>query len=48
MLHFGCRIAFCMDIGDLLEFQRPFKRNRKIIATPKIEEVLSILEPLRY
>jgi hypothetical protein len=39
MLHFGCGIAFSMDIGYFLEFQCSFQRNREINPTPKIEEI---------
>ncbi len=42
MLHFGCRIAFGMDIGNFFQFECSFQGYRVIVSTAKIDEVLGI------
>ena len=44
MLHLGCRIAFGMDVRDLLELQCALEGYRIVVATTEIEEIARIGE----
>jgi len=39
MLHFSRGISLRMDVRNLLQFQRPFKRHRKIGTPAEIEKI---------
>ena len=39
VLHFGGRITFGVDVGNFLELQRPFERDREIVLPAKKEKV---------
>ena len=47
MLHLARGIALGVDIGDFLELQRPFERQRKSAAAPEIEYVARFGDRLR-
>src|SRR3546814_14150869 len=42
MLHFGGRITFGMDVGDLLQFQRAFKGNRESVSAAQKQKAMSV------
>ncbi len=42
MLHLACGISLGVDVGDLLELQGPFERDRIIHTAAEIEEILSV------
>src|SRR5207249_3000555 len=39
VLHFARRITFRMNVGNFLELQRPFKRDRIVDAPAQIEKI---------
>ena len=47
MFHLRGGIAFCVDVGDFLQFKRTLQRNGIIVAASQIEEVVRIGENLR-
>ena len=46
MLHLAGRIALGVDVGDLLQLQRAFERDRIVDAAPEVEEVAALVEAL--
>ena len=44
MLHFAGRIAFGMDVGNFLKFERAFKGDVEMDAATEIEEVARVYE----
>ena len=40
VLHLGGGVTLCMNVRDLLELQRPFQRNGKVVPTPEEQRVL--------
>ena len=46
VLHLAGRIALGVNVGDLLELQRAFERDRIVDAAPEIEEVAALVEAL--
>ena len=36
VLHFARGVAFRVDVGNLLELQRPFERNRVLVFAPNV------------
>ena len=47
VLHLAGRIALGVDVGDLLQLQRPFERDRIVDAAPEVEKVAPLIEPPR-
>src|SRR3954468_2349888 len=47
VLHLRGRIAFGVDVADLLQLQRPLERDREIVAATEVEEIGRVLELLR-
>ena len=46
VLHLAGRIAFGVDVGDLLQLQRAFERDRIVDAAAEEQEVAALVEPL--
>ena len=46
VLHLAGRIALGVDVGDLLQLQRAFERDRIVDAAPEVEEVAALIEAL--
>jgi hypothetical protein len=46
MLEFAGGIGLGVDVGDLLELERPLHRDRVLLATPEKERVLFVDEAL--
>ena len=46
VLHLAGRIAFGVDVGDLLQLQRALERDRIVDAAAEIEEVAALIEAL--
>ncbi len=44
MFQFSGRIGFGVNVGDLLELQRPFHRHRELRATPQEQGVILLGE----
>ena len=44
MLHFGGGHSFGMDVADFLQLQRPFQRDRIMVASPQEQPVLLLAE----
>ena len=47
VFHLSGRVALGMDVGDLLQLQRAFERNRVVDAATQVEEVPMHVEPSR-
>ena len=47
VLHLAGRIALGVDVGDLLELERAFERDRIVDAAAEEQEVGAVVEPLR-
>ena len=47
MFHLCGGIAFCVDVGDFLQFKRTLQRNGIIVAASQIEEVVRVGENFR-
>ena len=45
VLHFAGRVAFGVDVGDLLQLQRAFERDGVVDAAAQVEEVGRAVEP---
>ena len=45
MLHFARRIAFGVDVRNLLQLQRAFERDRVVDSAAQVEEVGPVVEP---
>ena len=45
MLHLAAGIGLGVDVGDLLELERPFEGDGKLTQRPRIEEVGAGEEP---
>ena len=46
VLHLACRVAFGVDVGDLLELEGAFERDRVVDAAAEEEEVAGVREGL--
>ena len=44
VLHLAGRIALGMDVGDFLQLQGAFERDRIVDAAPQVEEVAALVE----
>ena len=47
MLHLAGRIPLGVDVGDLLQLQRAFQRDRIVNAAPEEEEILRFVVAMR-
>ena len=37
-------VAFCVDVRNLLEFERAFQGHREIVAATQVEEIANLLD----
>ena len=47
VLHLARRIAFGVDVGNLLQLQRALERDRVVDAAAEEQEIGTVVEPLR-
>ena len=47
VFHFGGRVALCVDVGDLLEFERTFQRRGVVVPASQVDEVVRVGEDFR-
>ena len=47
MLHLGGRVSLGMDVGNLLQLEGAFQRDREIDAASQIEEVVLVADKVR-
>ena len=48
VLHLARRIAFGVDVGDFLQLERAFERDRVVDAAAEEQEVGAVVEPLGH
>ena len=46
VLHLAGRVAFGVDVGDLLQLERALERDRVVDPAPEVEEVAALVEAL--